>query len=73
MYMSEKIGQYLIRLEYLSFEQAEEVLKFQENSPHKKFGEIAIELGISASTSCSQYTRARQSLQKILAGKKIGV
>lgn len=43
--MSEKIGQYLIRLEYLSFDQAEEVLKYQKTSPHKKFGEIAIELG----------------------------
>lgn len=43
--MSEKIGQHLVRLEYLSFDQAEEVLKFQKDNPNKKFGEIAIELG----------------------------
>ena len=43
--MNEKIGQYLVRLEYLSFEQAEEVLKSQKSTPDKKFGEIAIDLG----------------------------
>lgn len=43
--MVEKIGQYFVRLEILSFEQAEEVIKTQQSEPHKKFGEIAIELG----------------------------
>lgn len=43
--MKEKIGEYLVRLDYLSFDQAEEVLRIQEESPDKKFGEIAIDLG----------------------------
>lgn len=43
--MHEKIGQYLIRLELLSFEQAEEILSIQMSNPEKKFGEIAIDLG----------------------------
>ena len=42
--MKEKIGQYLIRLELLSFEQAEDVLNIQMMQSHKKFVEIALEL-----------------------------
>ncbi|HON80377.1 MAG TPA: hypothetical protein PK544_17935 [Spirochaetota bacterium] len=41
----EKIGQYLVRLDYLSFEQAEEVLRIQQENPGMKFGDIAVELG----------------------------
>ena len=44
--MKEKIGEYFVRLDLLSFEQASEILKIQSSSsPHKKFGEIALELG----------------------------
>lgn len=43
--MREKIGQYLVRLDYLSFEQAEEVVRIQQENPGRKFGEIAVELG----------------------------
>lgn len=43
--MKEKIGQYFVRLEILSFEQAEEVFRRQQEEPHKKYGEIAIEMG----------------------------
>lgn len=43
--MIEKTGQYFIRLELLSFEQAEEILKIQQSVPESKFGEIAMELG----------------------------
>ncbi|MBI9107650.1 MAG: hypothetical protein JEZ04_12960 [Spirochaetales bacterium] len=43
--MIEKAGQYFIRLDILSFEQAEEILIIQQSSPEKKFGEIAMELG----------------------------
>ena len=43
--MVERIGQYFVRLDILSFEQAEQVLKKQQSMPFKKFGEIAIELG----------------------------
>ena len=41
----EKIGQYLVRLDFLSFEQAEEVLRIQQENPGMKFGDIAVELG----------------------------
>ena len=44
--MKEKTGEHLIRLELLSFEQAEEILKIQKTSSgDKRFGEIAIDLG----------------------------
>ncbi len=44
--MNERIGEQLVRLEMLSFEQAEEILKIQESSKvPRKFGEIALELG----------------------------
>ena len=44
--MKERIGEYLIRLELLSFEQAEEILRVQsEMKSGKKFGEIALDLG----------------------------
>lgn len=43
--MKEKIGEQLIRLDLLSFEQAEEILRYQDTHPEKKFGDIAVELG----------------------------
>jgi len=44
--MYEKIGEYLIRLELLSFEQAEEILRVQSTQEvPQKFGEIALKLG----------------------------
>lgn len=42
---NEKIGEQFIRLELLSFEQAEIVLQYQEMHKNMKFGEIAMELG----------------------------
>ena len=53
--MNEKIGQYLVRLDYLSFEQAEEVLKNQKKNPNKLFGEIAIELGFITENDLKMY------------------
>ncbi len=41
----ERLGEYLIRIHALSFEQAEEVLRIQQMGSKKKFGEIAVELG----------------------------
>lgn len=43
--MKEKIGQYMIRLDLLSFEQAEAILKIQKRCPRKPFGQIALEQG----------------------------
>jgi len=44
--MKERIGEYLVHLELLSFEQAEEILRVQsEQEFPKKFGEIALDLG----------------------------
>ncbi len=44
--MKERIGEYFVRLDLLSLEQAEEILRVQETKePRKKFGEIALELG----------------------------
>lgn len=43
--MEEKIGEQLIKLELLSFEQAEIILQYQKKNKNMKFGEIAIALG----------------------------
>lgn len=58
--MVEKIGQYLIRLELLSFEQAEEVLNIQMEQTHKKFGEIALELGYITNEDLKDFIKASQ-------------
>ncbi|MGL1891116.1 MAG: hypothetical protein OCD02_05780 [Spirochaetaceae bacterium] len=47
--MNEKIGQSLIRLDLLSFDQAEEVLRVQQEEPHRIFGDIAMSLGYISS------------------------
>ena len=59
--MEEKIGQYLIRLELLSFEQAEHVLQIQLEEPDKKFGEIALELGYITSEDIDEYINMVES------------
>lgn len=53
--MIEKTGQYFIRLDQLSFEQAEEVLRYQQENPQKKFGEIALELGYITEEELQDY------------------
>ncbi|MCK5200517.1 MAG: hypothetical protein KAR21_19315 [Spirochaetales bacterium] len=42
--MNKKIGEYFVSLNVLSFEQAEKILKVQNEYPDKKFGEIAVQL-----------------------------
>lgn len=43
--MKERIGEQMVRLDMLSFEQAETILRYQEAHPGMKFGEIAVKLG----------------------------
>lgn len=43
--MKEKIGEQLIKLEILSFEQAELILQYQKRNPSMKFGDIAVKMG----------------------------
>ncbi len=43
--MNEKINSKRVRLNLLSFEQAEEVYKIKKRHKYKKIGEIAVELG----------------------------
>ena len=43
--MQDKIGEYFIKLDLLSFEQAEIILEYQRKNPEMKFGEIAVTLG----------------------------
>ncbi len=53
--MDKRIGEHFIGLNRLSFEQCEEVLKYQKKNPHKKFGEISIELGYLKQDEVSEY------------------
>jgi len=43
--MNEIISSKRVRLNLLSFEQAEEVYRIKKRHKHKKIGEIAVELG----------------------------
>ncbi|MCK5153568.1 MAG: hypothetical protein KAQ93_04355 [Spirochaetales bacterium] len=42
--MNQRIGEYFVSLNILSFEQAEKILEIQKDHPNKKFGEIAVQL-----------------------------
>jgi len=54
--MKEKIGERLVKLDILSFEQAERILKIQKKNPKKKFGEIAVELGFIEEDALTTHT-----------------
>jgi hypothetical protein len=43
--MKDRIGEQLIKLELLSFEQAEMILEYQRKHNNMKFGEIAVKMG----------------------------
>ncbi|ADK81424.1 hypothetical protein [Sediminispirochaeta smaragdinae] len=55
--MTERIGDYFVRLELLSFEQAEQVLAVQQEQPNRRFGEIAVELGFIGEEDIESYKR----------------
>ena len=42
--MNQRIGEYFVSLNILSFEQAEKILEIQKDHPNKIFGEIAVQL-----------------------------
>jgi len=43
--MKDRIGEQLIKLDLLSFEQAEMILQYQKKHRKMKFGEIAVKMG----------------------------
>ncbi len=53
--MTERIGDYFVRLEMLSFEQAERIMEVQKHHPERLFGEIALDLGYIDSTDLEDY------------------
>ncbi|WP_245584616.1 hypothetical protein [Spirochaeta cellobiosiphila] len=58
----ERIGEFLIRQNELSFEQAEQVLAYQNKNPRKRFGEIAVELGFVGYDQIYEYLRGQNEL-----------
>ena len=53
--MNKRIGEYFVSLNILSFEQAEKILKVQNEYPNKKFGEIAVQLGYLDQRDVEEY------------------
>ena len=53
--MNKRIGEYFVSLNILSFEQAEKILKVQNEYPDKKFGEIAVQLGYLDQRDVEEY------------------
>jgi len=60
----EKIGEYFIRKAELSFEQAEMILQQQQREPHKRFGEVALELGFIGYEQMQEYLREQDELSR---------
>jgi hypothetical protein len=59
--MKELIGEQMIKLDLLSFEQAEMILQFQKRNSHMKFGEIAVHLGFLEKDNISgQYSTVKE-------------
>ncbi len=54
--MKDKIGERLIKLDLLSFEQAEIILDYQKNNPEMKFGEISVKLGFVEAETITSHT-----------------
>lgn len=63
--MKEKIGEQLIRLDILSFEQAEEILQYQQAHPKMRFGEIAVKLGFIEQDEIGKYEKNRAQAKTI--------
>lgn len=58
--MSEKIGDFLVRIGAMSSAQVEEVLNLQESSDEPRlFGEIAIEMGFIDDEALRRYVEER--------------
>ena len=53
--MNKRIGEYFVSLNILSFEQAEKILKVQNEYPNKKFGDIAVQLGYLNQRDVEEY------------------
>lgn len=60
--MKDLIGQKLIKLDLLSFEQAEIILEYQQTHKDMKFGDIAVALGFMEKETMSREYHS-QSLQ----------
>ncbi len=56
---TERIGEFLLRIEALTEPQQDEILERQQTNPDKKFGEIAIELGYINDDAIDRYLESR--------------
>lgn len=56
----ERIGEFLIRIGVMTPEQREHVLEVQAREPHRRFGEIAVELGYIKDSAIDAYFRRGQ-------------
>ena len=57
--VKEKIGQYFVRMNLLSIEDTTNILLIQQIKSHRKFGELAVELGYLMSGNIEQYLKSR--------------
>ncbi len=55
----ETMGEFMARRGFLTYEQVHEIIKLQQHSPNKLFGQIAVELGYIDDTLISVYFRER--------------
>jgi hypothetical protein len=67
--MTERIGDFLVRIGAMKSEQVEEVLRLQKAGDKRRFGEIAVELGYIRDDSIKRYV---DYLEKQRGGAKCG-
>ena len=66
--MTEKIGEFLVRIGVAKQSQVDEVLRIQQAGDYRLFGEIAIELGYINDDILRRYVEAKEAFRKL--GKK---
>ncbi|MBN1523862.1 MAG: hypothetical protein JW904_05225 [Spirochaetales bacterium] len=62
--ISEKIGEFLVRIEALTQQQVDEILTIQAQDPSKLFGIIAIELGYIDDKAIKAYIDSKRVRNK---------
>ena len=62
--MTEKIGEFLVRIGVMKPHQVEEILRIQRVGDKRLFGEIAIELGYINDEVLKKYVEAKQAWER---------
>ena len=63
--MSERIGEFLVRIAVIKQSQVDEVLRMQKAGDNRLFGEIAVELRYINDDILRKYVEAKEAFRKL--------